>query len=220
LNIYGNPVLQHVLFDCGDEGGRGRDCDSDGEIPNITKDPKEKAALATLLNTFKGISNLGVVLGEGSRYDSDVEHILQINQAGRKFVSHSGEFLSSGSPPIINNALWPIVLERPYKKSGRIFGLHFKWAVAAREERDKRRCATGLFYLVQHYWPMFMGNHRSLVERNDDGDDDDDDNNNNNNNNNNSNNNNNNKKVTANYTRSSSGSNVVTRKRKRKCSEM
>jgi hypothetical protein len=115
--------------------------------------------------------------GEGGKYDPDVEHILQINNVGRKFVSHSGkgdgngdgdgENVSSGTVSIINNALWPIVVERAYKKSGRIFA-----------ERDKIRCATGLFYLVQHYWPMLMGNHRRLAECYDDGNDDDRSNNN------------------------------------------
>jgi hypothetical protein len=123
-----------------------------------TKDRKEmskgKSALLTLLNTFNGISNL--CYSPLSSYHSDVEYALRINHAGRTFISN-GE-ISSGTTatstaPVINNALWPLILERAYKKSEAIFYFDPSWITNVEIEGSK--CATGLFDLVRHYWPMF-----------------------------------------------------------------
>ena len=131
-----------------------------------TKGPREKSALLTLLNTFNGISNLCYDLCyEAKSYDPDVEYALRINHAGRTFISNRE--ISSGTTttitttndnttataPIINNALWPIILERAYKKSDAIFDTGSIYS--SDEDRERMKCATGLFDLVHHYWPMF-----------------------------------------------------------------
>jgi len=109
------------------------------------------SALLTILNNFDGISSLGPddMVHE---YGPDVENVLRINYAGRKLIRNK-EIASSiiatatGTPaPVINPALWPLILERAYKKSytDRLLG--------------KIKCATGLFDLVLHYWPRLLKN--------------------------------------------------------------
>ena len=131
--------------------------------PNTTKDPKEKSALLTLLNMFNGISNLCC---RSTNYDPksyypDFEYALRINHAGRTFISNR-EISSSttittttdnttATAPVINIALWPIILERAYKKSDAIYDTTYM----SNEDRECLKCATGLFDLVHHYWPMF-----------------------------------------------------------------
>ena len=116
-------------------------------IPRTKKDHKEKSALLTILDTFYGISNLGY----GSTYDPDVEYALRINHAGRKIIRDkeisSGTTTATATAPVINKALWPIILDRAYKKSGEIYNL--TWI--NKEDREKTKCATGLFDLVCHY---------------------------------------------------------------------
>jgi hypothetical protein len=131
--------------------------------PNTTKDPKEKSALLTLLNMFNGISNLCC---RSTNYDPksyypDFEYALRINHAGRTFISNR-EISSStttttatdnttATAPVINIALWPMILERAYKKSDAIYDTTYM----SNEDRECLKCATGLFDLVHHYWPMF-----------------------------------------------------------------
>ncbi|MGK3762438.1 MAG: hypothetical protein ACI8RD_014756, partial [Bacillariaceae sp.] len=123
------------------------------------KNPKEKAALLTLLDTFNGISNLGRGLGtNGDVYDPDVEHILRINHAGRKYISST---MGSDNNPKINRSLWPIILERTYKKSSEIYDT-YEWD--SQESKDRKKCSTGLFHLVHQYWPMFIENHRCRTQ--------------------------------------------------------
>jgi hypothetical protein len=143
------------------------------ENPVLTKiEPKDKATLLALLHTFNGISNLGKPIY--STYDPDVEHVLRINHAGRKYITMEGggggggggREIGDGDGEIsldgttksnINQALWPLILERAYKKSHEIYSkIYVPRMYNTQKYRDTRKCATGLFDLVHHYWPIFM----------------------------------------------------------------
>jgi hypothetical protein len=109
------------------------------------------SALLTILNNFDGISNLGSIF-KVNEYDPDVENVLRINHAGRKLIRNKE--ISSGiiatatdtTAPVINPALWPLILERAYKKSYKIYDEeHWKYKI-------KSKSATGLFDLVLHYF--------------------------------------------------------------------
>jgi hypothetical protein len=86
------------------------------------------------------------------RYDPDVEYILRINHAGRKFTMGGGGGRGEGIIPsdssssssrnkcIINRALWPLILDRAYNKSFNIYDtLH-----ANEETKDSQKSAVGL----------------------------------------------------------------------------
>ncbi|OEU21080.1 hypothetical protein FRACYDRAFT_234706 [Fragilariopsis cylindrus CCMP1102] len=104
-------------------------------------DPMERDALMTILRTFKGICNL--------------EYLLRINHAGRRLVEgniddddhddHDGNNYNSNNnkQPRIPISLWPIILERSYKKSNHIYGKDFRYGKEMRNH-------DGLFYLIRH----------------------------------------------------------------------
>ena len=103
-------------------------------LTNIVKDPKEREALLTILNTFNTVFNIGRY-GE-VYFGPEVEHLLRINHAGRKFIA--GE-ATTGVDTIksIKPELWPKILERAYTmKTDRV-------------ERRKK-CATGVFYMLRN----------------------------------------------------------------------
>jgi hypothetical protein len=122
----------------------------------VTTDPKEKVALLTIVDAF-GISSLD--LSPDQKYEPDVEHILRINHAGKKFIMEAEEITTGGpnnndeSTTIINHALWPKILERAYKKSYEIYNFHF-WQ--GQEEKDRERCSSGMFHLVRHQIPLLL----------------------------------------------------------------
>lgn len=133
LDLRGNPVANKIKED----------------------DPKEKSALMTILNTFTGISRVGGI----QPYPSEVEYLLKINHAGRKFISGRGDgntIATNGatattdnsstnnddinnkqSLPIIKPQLWPTILERSYQKSDEIGRVG-----------EYNKCATGIYYLI------------------------------------------------------------------------
>jgi hypothetical protein len=60
---------------------------------NVIEDPNEKTVLLNLLDTFNGTSNLGMQLQDDhdtQRYNPDIEYILGIKHAGRKFIEGGG----------------------------------------------------------------------------------------------------------------------------------
>ena len=122
----------------------------------VTNDPKEKVALLTIVDAF-GISSLD--LSPDQKYEPDVEHILRINHAGKKFIMEAEEIATGGpnnndeSTTIINHALWPKILERAYKKSYEIYN-YYDWQV--QEEKDRERCSSGMFHLVRHQIPLLL----------------------------------------------------------------
>ena len=130
---------------------------------DTTKDPKKKLALLNVLDAFNGISTLGLYLG----YDPDVEYALRINHAGRKIIRDkeisSGTTTATATAPVINKALWPIILDRAYKKSGEIYNL--TWI--NKEDREKTKCATGLFDLVCHYCARWDDDNNNNSNEND-----------------------------------------------------
>jgi len=102
-------------------------------LTNIVKDPKEREALLTILNTFNAVFNIGRY-GE-VYFGPEVEHLLRINHAGRKFIA--GE-ATTGVDTIkyIKPELWPMILERAYMKSDKVY--------------YKKKCATGVFYMLRN----------------------------------------------------------------------
>ena len=117
-------------------------------------DPMERDALMTILRTFKGICNLGACCIH--QYHPDIEYLLRINHAGRRLVEgniddddddhdHDGNNNSSNNnkQPRIPISLWPIILERSYKKSNHIYGKDFRYGKEMRNH-------DGLFYLIRH----------------------------------------------------------------------
>ena len=95
-------------------------------------DPKEKAAILSLLQTINTVYNL-----EGrwkDDYVPDVEYALRTNHAGRSIV----ESRVDRSFPL---SVWPIVLERSFKNSGHIYVFH--------SDLRERKNHTGLYYLLR-----------------------------------------------------------------------
>ena len=136
LDLRHNPVEKHMMI-----------FDGNSSKSNITKDPKEKAAVLSLLDTFNGISNIGI--SEYSCLDPDIEYVLRINHAGRKYMTNNNNNNSSKSI-LTNRALWPLILERAYKKSGKICTI------------PAGRCGTGMFHLIRyHYLPVLLEDHNS-----------------------------------------------------------
>jgi hypothetical protein len=137
LDLNHNPILKTV---------------SNGSEDNST----QISALLTILNNFDGISNLGSILKVNEyEYDPDVENVLRINHAGRKLIRNkeipSGIIATATDTTahVINPALWPLILERAYKKSYKIYDRED-------EQCRKSKCATGIFDLVLHYWPRLL----------------------------------------------------------------
>ena len=112
-------------------------------------------ALLTILNTFNMVSNLGVY-HDGGGYDPEVEHVLRINLAGRKFMmgGRGGVGNTSKPMPIIHRALWPFILERARYTSATIYDASS--SSCSMEEKEYKKCgATGLFHLIR-YGPLFV----------------------------------------------------------------
>ena len=142
LYLHENPILKTI---------------SNGSEDNST----QISAVLTLLNNFDVISNLGILnVNPSYEYDPDVENLLRINHAGRKLIRNK-EIASSiiatatDTPaPVINPALWPLILERAYKKTYNIYDKKNWLCIEGRHSE----CATGLFDLVLHYWPRLLKN--------------------------------------------------------------
>jgi len=143
----------------------------------VTKNPNETSALLNVLDEFNGISNLGLYSRYDPyveyAYDPYVEHALRINHAGRKSIRTDAKTpygasaaTTTTTTSVINKALWPIILERAYKKSNEIYMYNIK---PGKEDINKRKCATGLFDLVLHYWPSFMDRCKNIyIDNNND----------------------------------------------------
>lgn len=101
----------------------------------LKNDKKEKAALMTILRTFKGLYDLGndVNLEE---HPPDVRYQLIMNHAGRKIV----EACYRCHKPISVKIL-PLLLERAFEKSQDIFPTYFR--------DEKKKDPTGIYYLFQ-----------------------------------------------------------------------
>ena len=121
-------------------------------MEKIDNNPKEKKALLTILNTFNRISCLGRT--EHGQYDKDVEYILRINHAGRKLITEGGGGTANNIRYFnlagVNLALWPKILERAHETSAEIYNN----MLCSMEEKELRKCATGLYHLVRH-GPLF-----------------------------------------------------------------
>jgi len=133
-----NPVYLHVI-----------------KIQNCN--PKEKEALLTILNAFDEICCLGTCY-DNQELSPDVEYVLRINHAGRKFITggegRGGTTANDNSnsrdnnntiinnniplPPPIKPGLWPTILERAYEKS------------SEKMVDRKTKGATGMFYLLRN----------------------------------------------------------------------
>ena len=170
LNLGRNPVLNHATI-------RDDVNSHDDRSPNTARDPMEKLALLTLLDTFKGISNIGhclkMNLGRHVRvyqYDPEIEYALRINQSGRKFMLETtggtgviGVNDGNRTKPITNRALWPLILKRAYKNSAGIYD-HDDRRIS-KEAAESKMCSTGLFHLVRNYayGPIFVEDHSRVT---------------------------------------------------------
>ena len=122
-------------------------------------DPLEVAALITILGAFDGIYYI-YIGGESQlgNYHSDIEHLLRINHAGRKFILKGEKEDPGSNKPVVKLALWPKILERSHSKSAEIY-VSYPWE--DKEAKNRRKCATGLFHLVRHLCgPLLAENHR------------------------------------------------------------
>ena len=116
-------------------------------------DPKEEKALLTIVNAFDEICCLGTYDDNHELYP-DVEYLLRINHAGRKFITGGEERDGTTAndnnnsrdnnnntkplpPPIKPGLSWPTILERAYEKLGKIVD-------------RKTKYATGMFYLLRN----------------------------------------------------------------------
>jgi hypothetical protein len=149
LNLNFSPIWEQICAD----GNWG--------TPNVTKDPKEIAALVTLLDKFDGISNLGACWFQ--KYEPKIEYALRINIAGRKELMRGKSSRRSNNAddedePIMNRALWPLILERAYNNSSEIYiyNRDGRDDVSISEEAESKKCATGLFHLVHHFYAPVM----------------------------------------------------------------
>ncbi|OEU11711.1 hypothetical protein FRACYDRAFT_244834 [Fragilariopsis cylindrus CCMP1102] len=149
LNLNHNPIRKQMCDD------------GDGDTLNVTKDPKEIAALVTLLEKFDGISNLGVYSSQ--KYEPKIEYVLRINKAGRKELTRGKSSRRSNNTddedkPTMNRALWPLILERAYNNSSEIYiyNRNGRDTVSISEETESKKCATGLFHLVHHFYAPVM----------------------------------------------------------------
>jgi len=178
LNLQENPVFSCAIDDDDvnvDDNNDDDDHDDDGDTVmsnDKARDPKEKAALLTLLDTFKGISNTGVCssiyeLGKVCQRDPEIDYVLRINQAGRKFMlettAGTGVLVnnnnnSNRTKPITNRALWPSILERAYKNSAEIYDHDDH---TSKEVIESKMFSTGLFHMVRNYAydPIFVEDH-------------------------------------------------------------
>ncbi|OEU23313.1 hypothetical protein FRACYDRAFT_259352 [Fragilariopsis cylindrus CCMP1102] len=129
LYLHENPILKTI---------------SNGSEDNST----QISAVLTLLNNFDGISNLGILNVNAYEYDPDVENLLRINHAGRKLIRNkeiasgiiAAATATATTAPVINPALWPLILERAYKKY---------------------KCATGLFDLTRQHLLIYTEVYRN-----------------------------------------------------------
>jgi hypothetical protein len=137
LNLLSNPVWKHYhAF---------RD--------EREKDSNEKDVLLTILDKFTRISIIGsdeygVGMGREIAIDPDIEYILRINHAGRKFLT----MMDGGTiarKPIINCNLCPIIFERAYQDSMQVYNNGYGMTD---EQKKKARCATGLFHLIRNMY--------------------------------------------------------------------
>ena len=110
-------------------------------IEKLNDDPKEKYAFMTILNTFNEISYVKFWCDE---YGPDIEYLLRINHAGRKFIYGEGDGETTKKPvKTIQPGLWPKILERAYEKSDTI--------VSGSNTFDgRKKCSTGIFYLLRN----------------------------------------------------------------------
>jgi hypothetical protein len=86
-------------------------------------------------------------------------------------ITTGGPNNNDESTTIINRALWPKILKREYKKSYRIYH-YYDWQ--EQEEKDRKRCPSGLFHLVRHQIPILLAeDHASRFRSYDDNKDGD-----------------------------------------------
>ena len=146
-------------------------------LGNAKRDPNEKEALLSFLRVFNTIRTLYTPRFSCHRYHPDVEYALAINQAGRSIVQvrHHGKHTKAAATTGIVEvddddahdrslplSVWPIVLERSYKKSDEIHGgkdMDDFW-FDTRSDREcwekNRKSATGLYYLVRNIVPSLI----------------------------------------------------------------
>jgi len=104
-------------------------------VLKINTDPKEKAALITILQTFKGLYRLGNNINM-KEYPPDMTYQLRMNHAGRRLVDVRDLRHKS-----ISLSLLPFVLERAFRTSSNIYPWYLR--------DEKKKDPTGIYYLLR-----------------------------------------------------------------------
>jgi len=110
--------------------------------------------MLSFLNAFDRISNLGLnSYIDEYKYHPDIEYLLKRNKVNMEFTTiKEGNTLGcNDNPSIINRSLWPIIFERAYTNSHEIYD---SYSNTTQEEKNDKKCATGLFELIRH-GPLF-----------------------------------------------------------------
>lgn len=104
-------------------------------VLKIKTDPKEKAALMTILRTFKGLYNIGNNINM-KEHPPDMTYQLRINHAGRRLVDARALRHKSFSLSLL-----PFVLERAFRTSMDIYPWYWR--------DEKKKDPTGIYYLFR-----------------------------------------------------------------------
>ena len=157
LNLDRNPVLQNVHTDS----------------------KEHEAFLSLLTTVFPTISSLGIKLGINKtqtasnslndlRYDSDIKFRLLMNQTGRHYINNSRRSCTTTATATtttvtttatatatatatsrLHRGLWPLILERCYRKSSDIYEIY---NYMREDTIQESKCSTGIYYLLLNYW--------------------------------------------------------------------
>jgi hypothetical protein len=107
--------------------------------------PEEKTAMLSFLQSCSSIHNIGGY--KRSNYDSDIEHALRINHAGRSNIV-KGDTDGSGDRRSLPLSMWPTVLVRAYEKSYQIYDM--ATTDGGDDGKEIRMDAIGVYDLIRN----------------------------------------------------------------------
>ena len=111
---------------------------------NIKKDRKKKAAILTILKTFKNLFYIdSYTMREDAPeyFDSDVVKLLHANHAGRSIIEGAG---GGSRSPLIPLSIWPTIIVRAYERSEDIYD-----PPELENHFNEKKNPSGLFYLLR-----------------------------------------------------------------------
>jgi hypothetical protein len=118
------------------------------------ENPKEKTAMLSFLQSYNSICNIGGYIKQ--HYDSDIEHALDINHAGRKRIveGSAGTCSADGRSLRFPLSMWPTVLECAYENSFQIYCRTDGYPDD--DIKDQNRSADGVYDVFRY---GFAGRH-------------------------------------------------------------